>query len=116
VEKIGRALIAGGHSACVVGWDRTGSLSLEETRDGLQVYRLPIKAEFGKGMGNLPQLFRWQWGLWRWLIKHKSEYDLIHACDFDTILPALWMKNFHKKHVVYDIFDFMLTISVQHRP
>jgi glycosyltransferase involved in cell wall biosynthesis len=106
VEKIGRALIAGGHSTCAVGWDRTGSLSLEETRDGLQVYRLPIQAEFGKGMGNLPQLFRWQWGLWRWLIKHKFEYDLIHACDFDTILPALWMKKFHKKHVVYDIFDF----------
>lgn len=57
-------------------------------------------------MGNLPQLLKWQWGLWRWLIKHKSEYDILHACDFDTILPALWMKIFYGKRVVYDIFDF----------
>jgi glycosyltransferase involved in cell wall biosynthesis len=44
--------------------------------------------------------------LWRWLIQHRGEFDLIHACDFDTILPALWLKMFHGKCVVYDIFDF----------
>lgn len=106
VEKIGRALIEVGFDACAVGWDRTGKLAQEENREGVPVIRLSIRAEFGKGMGNLPQLLRWQWGLWRWLLRHRAEYDLIHACDFDTILPALWMKAFHRKRVVYDIFDF----------
>ena len=106
VEKIGRALIGAGYSVQALGWDRSGNLPTQENRDGVPVYRLPIQAEYGKGIGNLPQLLRWQWGLWRWLLQHHAEYDVIHACDFDTILPAVWMKTFFGKRVIYDIFDF----------
>jgi glycosyltransferase involved in cell wall biosynthesis len=31
---------------------------------------------------------------------------MIHACDFDTVLPALWCKRLWEKKVIYDIFDF----------
>ena len=31
---------------------------------------------------------------------------MIHACDFDTILPALWARTLWGKKVIYDIFDF----------
>jgi glycosyltransferase involved in cell wall biosynthesis len=55
---------------------------------------------------NLFPLLRWQVGLLAWLIHHRAEYDLIHACDFDTILPALICKYLFGKRVVYDIFDF----------
>lgn len=106
VEKIGRALIGAGYSVQALGWDRTGNLPKQETRDGVPVCRLLIRAEYGRGIGNLPQLLKWQWGLWRWLLQHHAEYDVIHACDFDTILPAVWMKTFFKKRVIYDIFDF----------
>lgn len=106
VEKIGKALIDAGYSVQALGWDRTGNLPEQETKDGLPVFRLPIRAEFGKGVGNLLPLLKWQWGLWRWLIKHQAEYDVIHACDFDTVLPAIWIKTFFGKRVVYDIFDF----------
>jgi glycosyltransferase involved in cell wall biosynthesis len=106
VEKTGKALIDAGYTVHALGWDRTGSLPQQELREGLPVYRLPVRAEFGRGMGNLPQLLRWQWGLWRWLLRHRKEYDIIHACDFDTILPALWIKAMHGKKVVYDIYDF----------
>ena len=50
-------------------------------------------------------LVRWQAGLTRWLMDHRREYDIIHACDFDTILPALWCRQWGKV-VIYDIFDF----------
>jgi glycosyltransferase involved in cell wall biosynthesis len=106
VEKIGRALIGAGFSVQALGWDRTGNLPEQETQDDVPVRRLPIQAAFGRGMGNLPQLLKWQWGLWRWLLQHHAEYDVIHACDFDTILPAIWMKTFFGKRVIYDIFDF----------
>jgi len=106
VEKTGRALIGAGYSVQALGWDRTGNLPKQETRDSVPVYRLSIRADYGRGVGNLPQLLKWQLGLWRWLIKHRGEYDLIHACDFDTILPAIWIKTFFKKYVIYDIFDF----------
>ncbi len=106
VEKIGKTLISAGYRATVVAWDRTGELPSQENRDGLLIYRLPIRAQFGTGMGNFPQLMRWQWGLLRWLLQHKAEFELIHACDFDTILPAILMKAAYGKKVIYDIFDF----------
>jgi len=106
VEKIGRALIGAGYSVQAIAWDRTGNLPEQETKEGLPVYRLPIRAEFASGMRNLLPLLKWQWGLWRWLLQHQSEFDVIHACDFDTILPAIWLKTFFGKRVIYDIFDF----------
>jgi glycosyltransferase involved in cell wall biosynthesis len=106
VEKIGRALVGAGYSVQALGWDRTGNLPEQETRERVPICRLPIRAEYGRGIGNLPQLLKWQWGLWCWLLLHRAEYDVIHACDFDTILPAIWMKTFFGKMVIYDIFDF----------
>jgi glycosyltransferase involved in cell wall biosynthesis len=106
VEKTYRALSNAGYFVQVLGWDRTALLPQHEIREGVPVSRLPIQAPYGKGMGNFPQLMRWQWGLWRWLVKHRAEYDVIHACDFDTVLPALLIKTWYGKRIIYDIFDF----------
>jgi len=57
-------------------------------------------------VGNFPALLRWQQGLLIWLLRNRASYDVIHACDFDTILPALLCKLVGGKTVVYDIFDF----------
>jgi glycosyltransferase involved in cell wall biosynthesis len=57
-------------------------------------------------LANLPDLLRWQWSLYRWLVRHRNAYELIHACDFDTVLPALLIKFLWGKKVIYDIFDF----------
>jgi len=106
VEKIARALQGAGYPVELLGWDRSASLPARALENGLQVQRLPIRAEFGRGLANLPNLLRWQWGLWRWLARNRRTYDVIHACDFDTILPALLAKRLWGKRVVYDIFDF----------
>lgn len=106
VEKEARALAAAGYAVCALGWDRTAALPPRETREGWEIVRLPIRAEYGQGLANLPALLRWQRELWRWLAAHRREYDLLHACDFDTILPALLAKFLFRKRVIYDIFDF----------
>ena len=106
VEKVARTLAGAGFLVTLLGWDRTGTLPLQSLEEGLQVYRLPIRAKYGHGLANLPGLLRWQWRLINWLVHHRSEYDLIHACDFDTILPAWFTKILWSKKVVYDIFDF----------
>lgn len=106
VEKIARALNRAGYRVTALGWDRTAALPVRETVEGFEVRRMPIRAEYGSGLANLPNLLRWQWGLFRWLAKHRAEFDVIHACDFDTILPALWSKRRWGHAVVYDIFDF----------
>jgi glycosyltransferase involved in cell wall biosynthesis len=106
VEKIARVLGKTGYSVLVLGWDRTASLPEKEILENFTIHRLQIRAEFGKGMENLPNLLKWQWGLLGWLIKYRKTYDVIHACDFDTILPALLMKLLLRKRMIYDIFDF----------
>ena len=106
VEKEARTLNQAGHDVTLIGWDRTGKLPQKDKIQGISCIRLPIKAEYAAGMLNLPQLLRWQWGLLIWLVIHRHEYDLIHACDFDTIIPALVCRAIWHKKVVYDIFDF----------
>lgn len=106
VEKIARALHRAGYPVTAVGWDRSAQLPVAETVKGFKIIRMPIHAEYGSGLANLPNLLRWQWGLFRWLSKHHADFDIIHACDFDTILPALWCKQRWGQTVVYDIFDF----------
>lgn len=106
VEKIARVLLNQGWKVELVGWDRTAEMPAAEETDLGMIHRLPIRAPFGSGLGNLPQLIRWQIGLVRWLIGHHHQFDVIHACDFDTVLPALILHWFYKKKLVYDIFDF----------
>lgn len=106
VEKIARALRQNGWKVDILGWDRTGALPSPVQTDFGVVHRLPIRARFGSGLGNLPQLLRWQIGLLLWLIRHREEYQAIHACDFDTVLPALIIAGLRKIPLIYDIFDF----------
>ena len=106
VEKIARSLVKNGYQVSALGWDRTGKLSKRESREIFSIFRLQIKAKFGNGLMNLPALVVWQIGLMGWLLRNTKNYDIIHACDFDTILPALLMKFVRGKIVVYDIFDF----------
>lgn len=106
VEKEAASLAQAGYHVRALGWDRTAQLPTPELRDGVEITRLGIQSEYGQGLGNLPQLLRWQWGLWRHLVQHHDEFDLIHACDFDTVLPALAAKLLWSKAVIYDVFDF----------
>jgi glycosyltransferase involved in cell wall biosynthesis len=110
VERIANSLFTFGHTVTVLGWDRSGQLptpsTLGQQDSSIQIVRLPIVSPFGRGLENLPNLLRWQWGLFRWLIQRRNEFDILHACDFDTVLPALICKKLWGKKVIYDIFDF----------
>ncbi len=106
VTKTASTLANAGYRVTLLGWDRTGEFLSEEQVNGLLCKRLSILAPFGKGLGNLWGLLRWQWSLLLWLWQHRSQFDIVHACDFDTVLPALICKWFLGKRVVYDIFDF----------
>ena len=112
VEKIAVSLAQGGHVVRIVCWDRAGEhsrpggLPAEEQVAGAACSRLPIRAEYANGIRNFPALLRWQLALAGWLVARRREYDTIHACDFDTVIPALLCKWLFGKRVVYDIFDF----------
>ena len=106
VEKEVDALVSAGYSVSILCWDRTAQFPQFEEINGMSLVRLPIRAKYGTGIQNLPALLRWQWGSLKWLIQHREEFDIIHACDFDTAIPAMLLKWVWGKKVVYDIFDF----------
>lgn len=106
VEKIARVLQGQGYQVSIVAWDRSGQFVERESLEGIHIRRLPIIAEYGRGLANLIPLVKWQVDLLRWLWIHRHEYIVIHACDFDTVLPAIIMQQLKKKKVVYDVFDF----------
>jgi len=106
VEKESRTLVEAGYQVQILGWDRSAELPPIEDKDGVRITRLAIKAAYAKGLMNLKALMRWEFGLLRWLIRNRRNYQIIHACDFDTVLPAIIVKWLFKKRVIYDIFDF----------
>jgi glycosyltransferase involved in cell wall biosynthesis len=106
VEKEARALTKAGYTVQVLGWDRTAALPVEEERDGFQIHRVPVRANYGTGMGNLPKLIAWQVRQFSWLFSHRHDFDILHACDFDTVMPCMIIKLMFGKKLVYDIFDF----------
>jgi len=84
----------------IIGWDRQGkNLRRENTKyyDGIAGFQQGAKGILGR--------IKWNWFLLRYLFSHRHDYRIIHACDFDTVMPALFMKIFGKK-VVFDIFDW----------
>lgn len=106
VKKVAQALHNVGWKVIIFGWDRSTSLPAEEKTSYAFINRLAIRATYSSGLRNIFPLFNWQIMLLIKLFKWRNFYSYIHACDFDTILPALFMKAFFGKKVVYDIFDF----------
>lgn len=84
----------------IIGWDRQGkNLRRENTEyyDGIAGFQQGAKGILGR--------IKWNWFLLCYLFSHRHDYKIIHACDFDTVMPSLFMKVFGKK-VVFDIFDW----------
>jgi len=106
VEKAADCLAKAGYSVTLLGWDRTGRSARHETKNNIEYNRIFLSAPYGAGMRNLIRLIQWQVLLLKWLVQSRDHFDVVHACDFDTVVPALLMKWFYKKAVIYDIFDF----------
>ena len=116
VEKLARTLMESGRKVLIAGWDRSARQIAQEEIPAIgSVYRLRLKAAYGSGMRNLPFLFIWQMFLIRWLCTHRQDIDVVHACDFDTVLPALLVGKILGKKVVFEIFD-MYSDSVRNTP
>lgn len=108
------ASIEFGHMPITLGWNRESdevkirNNKIQLDNGEVELYSFNIEAGFGAGMKNIIPLIKQQIELVKWLIKNRNRYDLIHACDFDTVLLALFMRVFFNKKYVYDILDFYI--------
>lgn len=79
---------------------------ISDTGKEIPNYEMGLKSEPGKGIINIFQLVLYQYLVFKWLISNQDKYDVIHAFDLDTGLPALLISIFTNKIYVYHIADF----------
>ncbi len=102
VEKESKAL-SGIYNVRVLCWDRELKSKKRDIKDGIDIIRFGLKAPYG----NLSLLFYLLiWGVYEFFWLLFARYDIIHACDFDTVLPAFFVSKIRRKKLIYDVFDF----------
>ena len=110
VEKEAWTLQKAGYYVHILAWDRNGKHSAQDGNitvmgESISITWLGYEAGYGEGLKSLQSYLQFQIHMHRWLIKHKNDYDIIHACDFDT---AFFSQTVAKNKVfVFDIFDFL---------
>lgn len=114
VEKEANSLIKEGHDVKILSWDRGNKYKVKESELNLpsgkvKIYRVGIPAEYGAGIKNLKGFLLFQIKIFIWLVKNRKNYEIIHACDFDTAYTAYHCARILKKKLVFDIFDFLFT-------
>ncbi|MFD2131640.1 hypothetical protein ACFSKI_10510 [Pseudogracilibacillus auburnensis] len=60
-------------------------------------YELQFKTDFGRGIRNIFQLVLFQFFTILWLLKNRKKFDVIHAFDLDSGIPALICSILTKK-------------------
>lgn len=111
VEKEAYSLVKAGHQVTILCWDRDSNHEEYNEMIAVANLRIPIvrigyEAGFGLGMKSLKPFLLFQIAMCNWLIKHRGQYDVIHACDFDMAFLSEIIAKIYRKKFVYDIFDF----------
>lgn len=112
LEKMANCLVKNGYEVTVLAWDRDENYApkeeiLELKAAEVKIVRFGAKGQFSGGFKkNLKSLIRFQLFIRKWLYRHKNEYDVIHAYDFDTGYMASKCAKALEKKLVYDIPDY----------
>ena len=81
-------------------WDRLSRGTFVENEIPFKRY-----SPYGRRWKNAGNKIAWQFFLLWMLLKNHGKFAVIHACDFDTMLPALLYRALFGGLVVYDIYD-----------
>ncbi len=103
VEKEALALGMMGNKVDVLAWDRDNINAKFEQRDYYVVHRFGLKADYGNPL-LIFKLFIW-W-IYEFFYLIRAKYDIIHACDLDTLIVAAFVSKLRNKKLIYDCFDF----------
>ena len=90
------------YKTLVLGWNREGISNNEAEHSGTKLELYNLRAPHGKTslIAYLP--FFWFWIFFK-LAHHKPE--IVHACDFDTVIPCYIYKWIFRKKLIFDVFD-----------
>lgn len=103
LQKELRMFVEAGYDTTLLCWDRQQEQPKHETKEGYTVHRCHLRAPYASKRLFLMMPFWWIYEF-VYLLFHRV--DVIHACDFDTVVPALKVGFLKRIPVVYDIYDF----------
>lgn len=110
VEKEAWTLKKNGYDVHILAWDRSSNEKEVEglvkvSEEEIPITRLGYKATYGEGLKNLKAYLFFQFHMRKWL--KKNDFDVIHACDFDTAFFSIGIAKRKKEKFIFDIFDFL---------
>ena len=90
----------------VIAWNRNGT-----AKPNKHITFYQRRAEYGKRIANIPNKIGWMLFAMKEIYRRRHSLKAIHACDIDGILPALVMGKSLKKKVIFDIFDWISSLT-----
>jgi len=102
IHKVAKALSNNGYNVKVLLWDRTGKRNIQNI-NGYIVIHCGIKAPHDKITASF---FLPLWWLYEFFFLIIEPAKIIHACDLDTLLPAIIIKLIKRVKLCYSIYDF----------
>lgn len=87
----------------VFGWNRQ-NINIPKLDGKYKFYNKQSK--YGSGMKNIFKLLGFEIWLYNNLKKERNNYDIIHACDFDTAYIGYKIAKKYNKKLVYDVYDY----------
>lgn len=102
INKVANALSKKGYDVKLLVWDRNGNKQVENS-DGVIIHRFGFRAPHDKPkvMFYLPI-----WWMYEFLFLIKDDAAIMHVCDLDTLIPAIFVKLIKKNKLCYTIYDF----------
>jgi glycosyltransferase involved in cell wall biosynthesis len=103
MEKAAKALASHACTVTVIGWERWGAYSPLDAKCSYRVkkFRLGVPPNSLKVALYFP--IWWLFAMWHLFVER---WDVVHAVDFDSFVPALLIAKLKRKPIVYDIADF----------
>jgi glycosyltransferase involved in cell wall biosynthesis len=101
VHKVAKALSKNGHNVKLLIWDRQNTLKCSHVDYAISRFTLEAPYDRLSVVFYLPI-----WWAFEFLFLLRNDSDVIHACDFDTLIPALLIRYFKKVKICYTIYDF----------
>lgn len=103
IRKVAQALHQAGYEVTLLIWDRSGKMSNSPMKSDYVIKYFCFPAPQDKISAIFYFPIWWAYELFYLL---KVNPDIIHACDLDSLYPAIISKILRKQSLVYMIYDF----------
>ena len=100
VFKLVETLSKNGHSVTLLVWDRQNNLNTKDYTFKIRKFGLKAPYDSFSAIFYLPF-----WWIYEFSFLLKNYCDIVHACDLDTLWPAIMIKSFKKVKLFYTIYD-----------